>query len=138
MNKAIDWDTIKQKKISIGTALIVLFAVLWELSPETSWHHATFLSRIEASEVNAKIITSLENLERKQTNHLKEYSVDRALEKVSRLEDQLFYVERDLAAQEQTFETNKRWNEINTDLRHAEEYKECLVRERINCHLLDR
>jgi len=138
MNKPIDWETIKKQKISIGTLVIMAGFLLWAYGPAKGWLSDNFVSKVQAAQTATKITQQLDKIETTQTDHIKEYRIDRALEGVSRFENKLYYMGRDLNESGQDPEANPRWQELSTDLQRAEQYRDCLLLNRPNCEHLNR
>ncbi len=138
MNAAIDWETIKKQKISIGTLIIVGGFLLWAYGPAKGWLSNNFVSKAQAAETSLIITRQLDTIEKTQTDHITEYRIDRALEGVSRFENKLYYMERDLKETGQDPEANQRWQDLSTDLQRAEQYRDCLLLNRPNCEHLNR
>ena len=138
MTTAMDWDILKKKHVSIGLLITLAMAGWWLLGQSNAWHQATFVTRAEAAQSSEKISGQLDQNQRILTDHIAEFRIKNALDRVDDLEMKLYYLDRDEEERGVTGSSAERRRDYTNELGNAEAYRDCLLNNRPNCEHLAR
>lgn len=138
MAENMDWETLKKKRLSLGLLFILLAAAWYGLEWSDTWHRATFITKVEASDQIQGVSEKVEENTKVLTQVQTEIRFNSAMNSLDSLETKLYYAQRDQTERGATSGSQGRIREISKELKDAEDYLGCLVDDKPNCHLLDR
>ena len=141
----IDWEFLRKKRITVATLVMFSAAAWYAIDASARWHVRTFVTIPTAlaatQSVTMQIETNAELLRDqgdKLDDHITEFRLQNAIEKVDLFEERLYFLERDTNERGQTPDSDIRKKDLENDLKHAIEYRDCLLNERPNCEILKR
>ncbi len=137
MPKIIDAEMLKSTPISIGLLISVVPLVLWAFSVSRAWHFDNFITIAEAEEHSMKVEAEVKQTQRILEDHIEEFRIARAQDRVDQLEQKLYFLLRDQEKDGQTPASQARIAELRHELQDTEVYLDCLIQGRPNCKHLE-
>lgn len=124
------WSEIKNQRVPIGLVVVLLAAVLWA----RDWQMGMFVTRAEAQEQYAEA--------QKQHAIFSGYALENrvrwAIFDADRYDQQLWELIRDEKATGETPASQQRIREVESRLKKAVAYRDCLLKNEPNCELLNK
>jgi hypothetical protein len=137
MPKIIDAETLKATPVSIGLMLTIIPALVWAWTVSRDWHYETFAT-LQAAEANARSVTQeVQETQKILEDHIVEFRIARAQDRLDELENTLFFLERDRQAQGESELLLQRIDQVRHEIEETQEYLDCLISVRPNCKHLE-
>jgi len=133
------WELLKDYRISLAAALLVVMTVLWV----RDWQFSTFVTRSDVRQADsaldarfASLLTMTEENTRIIEKNFNEFRLYTAVKSVESYEDTLYQYERDVARDGITKSSAARGQDLRTRLAKAQGYKNCILEGKADCEEL--
>lgn len=136
MPKVIDAETLKSTPVSIGLLILIVPGLLWIWSESRAWHYSEFVTRVEADQHSDNVTGAQEELQKTLDEHIVEFRISRAQDRISALESQLYFLERD-QKDRPTDRGEDRIRAVRHELEENQIYLDCLIGSLPNCQHLE-
>lgn len=136
MPRIIDTEMLKSTPISIGLLISVVPIFLWMASVSRSWHFDNFVTIAQAADHAKKVEEEVKQTQRILEDHIDEFRIARAQDRIDQLENKLYFLLRD-QENDETPRSRERIAEVRHELEDTEAYLDCLIDARPNCKHLE-
>ncbi len=137
MPRIIDAETLKSTPISIGLLISVIPILLWAASVSRTWHFDNFVTIAQAEEHSKKVEDEVKQTQRILEDHIDEFRIARAQDRIDQLENKLYFLLRDQEKDGETARSRERIAEVRHELQDTEAYLDCMIQARPNCKHLE-
>jgi len=122
---AIDWESVKNQKVSIGLVITVGAVTLWLYG----WLSDNFVTKAEAAQYHTELSKQVAGNTTILTEHIREFRLNSALSRVDSLDAKVYRMQHGPADPETL-------REVENQLANAILYRDCLLQARPNCETL--